>query len=94
MTAFPQKHIISKIIKHYKKMEQKLDNQKKCLICGIGNLTKTEEMVLASYKGIERKIPLHGSVCDYCKSEQADFLDVAKNKKIMDEFKQSIEDTI
>lgn len=68
-----------------------VDSNKLCLICGEGHLHQTIETNPLTYKGVTKDLPLYGSTCDVCGSEQADAEDVRNNKRVMQEFKKEVD---
>lgn len=68
-----------------------IDSNKPCLICGEGHLHQTIEMNPVTYNGVTKELPLYGSTCDVCGSEQADAEDTRMNKRAMQEFKREVD---
>ena len=62
-----------------------------CAICGEGHLHNTEETNSVTYKETTKYLPLYGSVCDACGSEQANAVDVRNNKRAMQAFKKEVD---
>jgi HTH-type transcriptional regulator/antitoxin MqsA len=62
-----------------------------CAICGEGHLHITVEASPATYKGATKDLPLYGSTCDACGSEQANAVDVRNNKRAMQAFKKEVD---
>lgn len=63
----------------------------KCRICGEGNLTEKVSANMVTYKGISVFIDSHYSVCDKCESAQASGEQAKVNKKIMMDFRRSVD---
>jgi len=66
-------------------------HNEQCLICGEGHLHQTVETNSVTYNGVTRDLPLYGSTCDACCSEQADAKDVRENKRAMQAFKKEVD---
>lgn len=70
------------------------NSNKPCLICGEGHLSQTIGSNPVSYKGVSRELPLYGSVCDTCGSEQANVQDIRLNKRAMQAFKKEVDELL
>jgi HTH-type transcriptional regulator/antitoxin MqsA len=77
-------------------MAQKRDidmthQNEQCAICGEGHLHNTVETNSVTYKETTKDLPLYGSTCDVCSSEQANAVDVRNNKRAMLAFKKEVD---
>jgi HTH-type transcriptional regulator/antitoxin MqsA len=77
-------------------MAQKRDidmthQNEQCAICGEGHLHNTVETNSVTYKETTKDLPLYGSTCDVCGSEQANAVDVRNNKRAMLAFKKELD---
>jgi len=77
-------------------MAQKRDidmtyQNEQCAICGKGHLHNTIETNSVTYKETTKDLPLYGSTCDVCGSEQANAVDVRNNKRAMQAFKKEVD---
>jgi HTH-type transcriptional regulator/antitoxin MqsA len=77
-------------------MAQKRDidmthQNEQCAICGEGHLYNTVETNSVTYKETTKNLPLYGSTCDVCGSEQANAVDVRNNKRAMLAFKKEVD---
>ena len=62
-----------------------------CPICGEGTLTGQKGKNNVEYKGHIAELEVHYSVCDVCKSEQADATQLRANKRLMNAFKKKVD---
>jgi len=77
-------------------MAQKRDidmthQNEQCAICGEGHLHNTVETNSVTYKETTKDLPLYGSTCDVCGSEQANAVDMRNNKRVMQAFKKEVD---
>lgn len=61
-----------------------------CRICGEGHLTPAEELINVEYKGYHSRILMLYQVCSVC-GAQADYQDVAANKRAMEAFQYRVD---
>jgi len=62
-----------------------------CLICGEGFLTELHSLTLCEYRGFEKELDTIYSICDSCKSEQADARQTKYNKQNFIEWQQEVD---
>jgi len=63
----------------------------KCPICGEGKLHENIEMNPYEYRGHKTLLKMYYSICDDCGSEQADYLQLQKNKQAAVDFRKEID---
>jgi HTH-type transcriptional regulator/antitoxin MqsA len=67
---------------------------KQCDICGEGQLHTTVETNTVTYKETTKNLPLYGSTCNCCGSEQASAADSRMNKRAMQAFKKEVDELL
>lgn len=62
-----------------------------CPACGEGHLSSHVAHEPVEYKGLQKELPLHYSVCDHCGSELAGAVESKQNARAMVAFKKEVD---
>lgn len=72
-------------------MENGMNTQEPCPLCGEGHVTEQVQEVETEYRGHKTMLPLHYKLCDHCLSDFAGAEEGRRNKRAMQAFRKRID---
>jgi HTH-type transcriptional regulator / antitoxin MqsA len=72
-------------------MENGMNTQDTCPLCGEGHVTEQVQEVETEYKGHKAMLPLHYRLCDHCLSDFAGAEESRRNKRVLLAFRKQVD---
>jgi HTH-type transcriptional regulator/antitoxin MqsA len=72
-------------------MDNGMNTQETCPLCGEGHVTGQVQEVEAEYKGHKAMLPLHYRLCDHCLSDFAGAEESRRNKRVLLAFRKQVD---
>ena len=72
-------------------MENGMNTQEPCPLCGEGHVTEQVQEVETEYKGHTAMLPLHYKLCDHCLSDFAGAAESKRNKRAVLAFRKQVD---